>query len=93
LGTFLGGFGHGDPTQKYYSTCTVDIMLARLKDLKGQGFELAADYLGIPRHILDEYLRHGDSLLLANCIHILRDILDVHWGTFGLEIPTHDGRS
>jgi hypothetical protein len=63
---------------QHYSTCMVAIMLARLKDLKGQGFELAADYLGIPRHILDEYLRHGDSLLLANCIHMLRDILDVH---------------
>lgn len=84
FGHLLRGVSHDDPAQKYYSTCMVAIMLARWKDLKGQGFELAADYLGISRPVLDEYLHHGDSLLLANCIHILRDILDVHWAPFGL---------
>jgi len=75
---------HDDPTQKYYSTCMVAIMLARWKELNGQKFGLAIEHLGISMRVLEEYLRRGDSLLLANCIHILRDILDVHWAPFGL---------
>jgi len=44
--------------------------------------ELAMGQLGVSRQVLQNYLSHGDSALLANYIHILRDIIHVHLDQF-----------
>ena len=41
----------------------------------GRWFTLAIDELGVSEDVLHHYLAHGDSVLLANMIHITRHIL------------------
>jgi hypothetical protein len=56
----------------------VAIVIARVKERDDIWFELAMGHLGEAAPVLQNYLDHGDSALLANYIHILRDIVHVH---------------
>ena len=82
FGHFVKRDHYNDPSMAYYSACMVAIVIARVKERDGHWFELAMDQLGISAPVLQSYLAHGDSVLLANYIHILRDIVHVHFENF-----------
>ena len=72
-------FGHAlkrveyrDPFTAYHAQSAVSIIIARVQDHDNRWLELATRQLGIPGSALQNYLVHGDSALLANCIHICR---------------------
>ncbi len=48
---------------------------------------LARDHLGISERLLHEYLGHGDSVLLANLIHLTRQLSRSDWVTSGTLRP------
>jgi hypothetical protein len=79
-------FGHflkwAHPSMAYHSACMVAIVIAKVKERSELWCELAMGQLGISAHALQNYLAHGDSALLANYIHILRDIIHVHLNQF-----------
>jgi hypothetical protein len=82
FGHFLKWTRYDDPSMAYYSTCMVAIVIAKVKERGELWRELAMGQLGISAHALQNYLAHGDSALLANYIHILRDIIHVHFDQF-----------
>ena len=82
FGHFVKRDHYNDPSMAYSSTCMVSIAIARVKERDGLWFELAMAHLGISAPVLQSYLAHGDSVLLANYIHILRDIVHVHFENF-----------
>ncbi len=85
FGQLLMDVNREDPIQNYYSASMLAIIIARWDELNHvHRSELVTSHLGISRRQLRGYLRNGDSLLLANCIHLLRNILDIHWEPFGL---------
>ena len=60
----------------------VAIVIAKAKERGDLWRELVIGQLGISAHVLQDYLAHGDSALLANYIHILRDIIHFHLDQF-----------
>jgi hypothetical protein len=82
FGQFLRRDDHNDPSMAYYSNCMVSIIIARVKERDDLWFELAMGHLGVSAPVLRDYLAHGDSALLANYNHILRDIVRVHFEHF-----------
>jgi hypothetical protein len=82
FGHFIKWTRYNDPSMAYYSACMVAIVIAQVKERGDLWRELAMGQLGISAHDLQNYLAHGDSVLLANYIHILRDIVHVHFYQF-----------
>ena len=72
FGLFLRGITYGDAFSAYYSQCVTSVIVATVQERDDRWFELAMDQLDVSKAILREYLDHGDSLLLANCIAICR---------------------
>jgi len=86
FGLLLRGVDHIDPVTTYHSRVMLSIILPRMKeqDRDEDWFELATNHLGISRRDLNHYLTCGVSLLLANSIAFLRNIIiDFFW------IPSH----
>ncbi len=82
FGLLLRGVDPNDPVTTYHSQVMLSIILSRVKeqDCDKDWFELATNHLGISRHDLNHYLTCGDSLLLANCIAFLWNIIsDFFW--------------
>jgi hypothetical protein len=82
FGHFIKTNRHNDPSTAYYSTCMVAVVIAKVKERGDLWLELAMDHLGISAPVLQNYLAHGDSVLLANYIHLLRDITHAHFDQF-----------
>ena len=82
FGLLLRGVDPNDPVTTYHSQVMLSIILSRVKeqDCDKDWFKLATNHLGISRHDLNHYLTCGDSLLLANCIAFLWNIIsDFFW--------------
>lgn len=58
-----------------YAQGVVAVIVATVPKRDDRWFALAMDQLGVPRTVLQDYDAHGDSVLLANLIHITRKIL------------------
>ena len=82
FGHFLMRDHYDDPCMDYYSTCMISMVIARVKEHDDQWGKLVIGHLGISAPVLRSYLTHGDSTLLANYIHILRNIVHVHFDHF-----------
>ncbi|KAH8988733.1 hypothetical protein EDB86DRAFT_2020011 [Lactarius hatsudake] len=82
FGIFLGKTDRSDPVTAYHSQTILSIILPRVQERDEYWFRLAADHLGCSRSDLKDYLRHGDSISLAASIHILRNIIYVHFDPF-----------
>ena len=64
---------YGDQKTDYYSKCVIAAHIrATAQEHDDRWFELATGQLCTSRAILEGYLTHGDSVLLANCIDICR---------------------
>ena len=61
-------------------------VIARAPQRNERWFSLTMHHLGISEHVLRDYLDHGDSVLLANLIHFIRQFvhscLNADWKTF-----------
>ncbi|KAI0282670.1 hypothetical protein BC826DRAFT_274421 [Russula brevipes] len=77
FGLFLTKADHNDRSTAYYSQVIISNVIANVQEHDERWFELATGQLGVPENVLRHYLAHGDSALLANCIHIIRCI--VRW--------------
>ena len=82
FGYFIKTNHDKDPSMAYYSTCMVAIVIATVKEREELWFELALGHLDVSAPALRDYLAHGDSVLLANYIRVLRDIIHVHFEHF-----------
>ena len=72
FGLFLKRIAYHDPFSDYYSQCVISVIVATAQERDARWLELAMSQLGVSRYVLQSYLDHGDSLLLANCIYICR---------------------
>jgi hypothetical protein len=58
-----------------YTQCVVAGIIASVRERDGGWHALATDQLCVSRGVVQEYVAHGDSVLLANLIHVVRKIL------------------
>ncbi|KAI0293687.1 hypothetical protein B0F90DRAFT_1387079 [Multifurca ochricompacta] len=75
FGLFLKRATYDNPTTARYSKWAISKIIARSQKHDERWFELATDQLGISRRVIENYLGHGDSMFLANLIHITRNIV------------------
>ncbi len=78
FGLLLRNSCYSDPFAEYYSQCVVSVIIARAREHDDRWHELATGQLGISKSTLENYLAHGDSMLLANCVFMCRRIMDAY---------------
>jgi hypothetical protein len=78
FGLFLRKADRTDRETAYYSQLLISAIIANAQKRDARWFALVTGHLGIPESVLSRYLYHGDSALLANCIHVLRCIVRNH---------------
>jgi len=66
------------PGAASYSHCAISIIISRARERDDRWFELTSGHLGISGSVLRNYLAHGDSVLLANCVHIAQYIIGIY---------------
>ena len=70
-----------DPNEPYaasYAQSAISIIISREQVRDNHWFELATGHLGISRPVLRNYLAHGDSVMLANCIRTTRYLIGIY---------------
>ena len=75
FGHFLGAASHSSPYTDLTSKGVVGAIIATAQEHDDRWFDLAANHLGKSRDVLESYLTHGDSVLLANCIDYCRRVI------------------
>jgi hypothetical protein len=76
IGNYLKGWGNNrDRETSLYSQSIVAGVIANVQERDDRWSALAKDQLRISRDVLQDYVAHGDSVLLANLIHITPKIL------------------
>ncbi|KAI0298951.1 hypothetical protein BC826DRAFT_1120995 [Russula brevipes] len=79
LGLFLRRkVDYSDPGAASYSQCAISIIISREQERNSRWFELATGHLGVSGSVLRNYLEHGDSVSLFNCIYVTRYMIDVY---------------
>jgi len=68
-----------DGQYRLYIQITIALIVASVRERDDRWIMLAQDCLGVPRPVLEDYLAHGDSLLLAHLIHIIRQMSYCDW--------------
>ena len=72
------GISSSNPSIHFRAQCVVALVIAFIQGRDERWGNLAIDQLGISRSILEQYLAHGDSVLLANFICITQKIFLYH---------------
>jgi hypothetical protein len=76
MGNYLKTRGNKrDRETVLYTQCIVAGVIANVRDRDDRWLSLAKDQLRISRDVIQDYAAHGDSVLLANLIHITPKIL------------------
>jgi Family of unknown function (DUF6535) len=75
FGFLLRKANHNDRETAYYSQLLISTIIANAQKHDARWFALVTGQLGIQESVLSRYLYHGNSALLANCIHVLRCIV------------------
>jgi Family of unknown function (DUF6535) len=84
----------GNPLTYFRAKCVVALVVALLQERDARWQSLAIDQLGVSRSVLQLYLMHGNSVLLANLISITQAIVLYHsengdWSLFyGVSLRT-----
>ncbi len=76
FGLMLRKARYTDPFTEYYSQCVISVIVARVQEHDDRWFELATSQLRISKSTLENYLAHGDSMLLANCVFMCRRTME-----------------
>jgi hypothetical protein len=82
FGHFLWKDNYSDWYQAYYSTCMIAIVMVKVKERDDRWLQLAMSHLGVSAPSLKNYLSHGDSVLVANWIRVIRCIIPVPFESF-----------
>jgi hypothetical protein len=71
------------PVTRFYAECVaaVTISSVTLKDRDDRWFQLASGPLGTSKNLFQNYLKHRESILLANVIFILRRTIQTYSGS------------
>lgn len=69
---------NSNPSIHFRAKCLVALVIAFLQERDERWESLAIDQLGISRSVLEQYLAHGDNILLANFICITQKIFLYH---------------
>ncbi|KAI0289036.1 hypothetical protein B0F90DRAFT_1921617 [Multifurca ochricompacta] len=72
FGQFLMRISYQSTFVGYHARCVISVILASTKEYDDRWFELATDHLGITKGVLEKYIGHGDSMVLASLIDISR---------------------
>ncbi len=76
IGNYLKGWDNNrDQETSLYSQSIVAGVIANVRERDDRWSALAKDQLRISKDVLQDYVAHGDSVLLANLIHITPKIL------------------
>ncbi|KAI0292524.1 hypothetical protein BC826DRAFT_433338 [Russula brevipes] len=67
-----------------YIQCIIAQIVATVQEHSDRWTTLATGLLGVSDGVLQAYLANGESLLLANLIHITRQITLSHWRPLGI---------
>jgi len=78
FGLMLRNARYRDPFAEYYSQCVISVVIARAKERDDRWFELATSQLRVSKPTLENYLAHGDSVLLANFTFICRRTFEAY---------------
>jgi len=75
-----------DRETSLFAQAIIASIIANVPQRNERWFSLTMHHLGISEHVLRSYLDHGDSVLLANLIHFIRqfvrNFLKANWGEF-----------
>jgi hypothetical protein len=88
-----------NPRITFRARSVVALVLSRAQERDERWFSLAIDQFGVSRSVIQQYLLHGESVLLANLIVISREIFLFHsrngdWPFFyGVSIRTLEATS
>ena len=75
IGQSLRRWSHDDDQEiALYARSMVARIIANVREYDASAMALAVDQLGLSEHILQDHLAHGNSVLLANLIHITNQI-------------------
>jgi hypothetical protein len=71
------------PVTRFYAQCVaaVTISSVTLQERDDRWFQLASGPLGTSKNLFQNYLKHRDSILLANAISILRQTIQTYSGS------------
>ncbi|KAI0296139.1 hypothetical protein B0F90DRAFT_1919155 [Multifurca ochricompacta] len=72
FGQFLMRISYQSTFVGYHARCVISVILASTKEYDDRWFELATDHLGITKGVLEKYIGHGDSMVLASLTDISR---------------------
>jgi hypothetical protein len=70
-----------------YAQWVIANIVAKKDERDDRWMTLAMDYLGMSKHVLQDYLAHGDSVLLAILIHSIRHAIRSNFSSFRLLPP------
>ena len=69
-----------DKVTTFYAQCVAVLTISILRDRDERWLQLAAGLLKVSNFLLDKYIAHGDSILLANAIFIVRRTIQIYSG-------------
>jgi hypothetical protein len=70
-----------DNITAFYAQCAVAVIISTVQEREDRWFRLASGQLGATRSLIRNYLAHGDSVLLANVNHIVRQTVQTSSGS------------
>ncbi|KAI0298944.1 hypothetical protein BC826DRAFT_90024 [Russula brevipes] len=72
---------NNDNVIAFYAQCAVAVIISTVQEREDRWFLLASRQLDATRSLLRNYLAHGDSVLLANVNHIVRQTVQTYSGS------------
>ena len=72
---------HIDRVTALYAQCSAAAVISNVRERDEYWYELVSGQLDIPKPLLYRYLSHGDSILLANLMFIVRRIVQAYSGS------------
>ena len=78
FGLFLRAANYSNSLAEYNSNHLIAAIIATVQEHDHRWLELAAGQLGKSRAVLESYLTHGKSVLLADCIDICRRMVQIY---------------
>jgi len=88
FGEFLSSYDKGRKGR--YTQWMISNVTAGVNERDDRWIALAMDHLGIPEHVLRDYLSHGDSVILALVIHSVHHAIRSNFSHFCLLPPLSD---
>ena len=69
------------PATRFYAQCVAAVTISSVQEHDDRWFQLAGGPMGASKDLFQDYLKHRDSILLANAISILRQTIQAYSGS------------